>query len=297
VREGRPSSTARHNALFRALAAAETRAEPPLDDRLSKHFLTGTLAACRPVIATSFGRRAARSIIDRRWPGVRTSVVARTALIDRYVIETARGDLRQLVVLGAGYDTRPYRLAALHDCTVYEVDHPATQRAKRTVLLRHLDRPADHVRFVASDFEADRMTASLRRAGYRPDEPTLVLWEGVTNYLTERAVDRTMRWLATAASASVLVFTYVDADLFDHPELYAGVDRLHATLERVGEDLRFSKHPADLERWLADRGLRLRTDLGATDYRRLHYGHAADDMRGHEFYRVAVADVGASGSP
>ena len=280
--EGRASRTAEHNALFRAL---ETRRPGALfEDPLAERFLGPTLRA-----VARLGRPASR-VIDRRWPGVRSSVVARTRLIDDVVAGVAPV-VDQVVLLGAGFDTRSYRLPCLTERAVFEVDHPDTQRRKREVL-RRAGVPHDHVRFVATDFNLGELGGALATAGYDPAVPTLLLWEGVTNYLDAAAVDAGLRWCAGAAPGSALLLTYVDRQVLDHPDRYVGAKQLHSTLHRAGEALTFGMAPAAMPGYLAGVGLRLEWDLGAADYRLLAYGDAALRMRGHEFYRVALAHVG-----
>jgi methyltransferase (TIGR00027 family) len=219
-------------------------------------------------------------------------VVARTRLIDDVVDDLARSG-GQVVVLGAGFDSRPYRRRRLAGLPVFEVDHPDTQRRKRAVLTRTGTR-TDHVRFVPTDFNLQQLDGELAAAGHDPRTPSVLLWEGVTNYLDEAAVDAGLRWCAGAAPGSALVFTYVDREVLDHPERYVGADRLHSTLHRAGEALTFGMAPAAMGPYLEDRGLRREWDLGAADYRALAYGDdAARRMPGHEFYRVALARVPA----
>jgi O-methyltransferase involved in polyketide biosynthesis len=129
-------------------------------------------------------------------------------------------------------------------------------------------------------------------AGYRESARTFILWEGVTNYLTETAVDATLRWCARAAAGSVLLFTYVHRDVLIRPHVYIGTERLFASLERAGETFRFGIEPSQLPGFLAQRGLRLESDVGAAEYRERYFHDAAHTMRGHEFYRVALARVG-----
>ena len=124
-----------------------------VDDPLAAAFLGTPLWA-----VVRLGRPAA-AVIDRRWPGVRTSVVARTRLIDDVVAEQAPA-LGQVVVLGAGFDTRPYRLPALAGRPVFEVDHPDTQRRKRAVLDR-IGARVGGVRFVATDFNLRELDGAL----------------------------------------------------------------------------------------------------------------------------------------
>jgi methyltransferase (TIGR00027 family) len=292
MRPGRASRTAQHNALFRALEASLPPGARLVDDRLASAFLTWPLAALRPAIDLPGGSRAVCRIIDRRWPGVRTSVVARTRLIDD-TLEALRDDqLGQLVILGAGFDTRPYRLERLRSVPVFEVDHPDTQVAKRAALRRALPVVPENVSFVPSDFNLGTLAEAMAAAGYVPDTSTVFLWEGVTNYLSDHAVDATVRWCSrTARPGSLLLFTYVHADVLDHPDAFVGGRRLHATLEKVGEQFTFGMDPDAMGGYLAERGLDRRWDLGAADYRARYFGERSASMVGHEFYRVALAQV------
>jgi methyltransferase (TIGR00027 family) len=289
VRQGRASRTAEHNALFRALETS--RPGGLFADPLAASFLSPSLRAVALLAHVPPAGAAVCRTIDRRWPGVRTSVVARTRLIDGVVAERA-GGVGQVVVLGAGFDTRAHRLPALADRPVFEVDHPDTQRRKREVLRRR-GVAGGHVRFVATDLERDDLDASLATAGHDRAVPALLLWEGVTNYLDAVAVEAGLRWCAGAAPGSTLVFTYVDRAVLVDPGRYVGADRLVATLRRTGEDLTFGMAPDEVPARLAGLGLALERDLGAAEYRALVYGDAARRVRGHEFYRVAVAGVPA----
>jgi methyltransferase (TIGR00027 family) len=295
MRPGRASRTAEQNALFRALETTRPVGEPGGEDPLARHFLTWPLTLVGRLAAMPGLGRCVPALIDRRWPGVRASVVARTKLIDE-AIETAVGQgIEQLVILGAGFDSRAYRLSSLRALDVYEVDHPDTQAAKREVLRRRLSAAPPRVRFVPVDFTRQDLASAMRRAGYRPAARSFVLWEGVTNYLTEPAVDSTLRWCSSAAPpGSAVLFTYVHRDILTRPDAFIGARNLLASLEKAGERLTFGMEPAEMARYLADRGLILEMDVGAAEYRARYLGAGARDIRGHEFYRVALARVGQS---
>jgi methyltransferase (TIGR00027 family) len=306
VKDGRASATAQHNALFRAMESTASLQDQRELDPFARRFLTPPLRQVAAIARTSLGYRLITHVVDRRWPGVRTSVVARTSLIDgllEAILEptgdghegaaAATGGV-QVVLLGAGFDSRAHRLSCLRRVQVFEVDHPATQARKRYLLERVAGVRSD-VRYVASDFRLGRLGSALVAAGYDEDVRSVFLWEGVTNYLSEEAVDETLRWCASTAGATDLVFTYVDRTVLSEPDRYHGAARTLATSRRVGEEVTFGLPPEELGAYLADRGLALISDIGAADYRRTHYGAAADAIRGHEFYRVAHARMARVG--
>jgi methyltransferase (TIGR00027 family) len=291
MREGHASRTAEHNALFRALEMLLPESRRLCEDPLAQGFLTWPLQLV-PLVARLPGLHAfPRWFIDKRWPGARASVVARTRLIDDTIAASLGEGFAQFVLLGAGFDSRAYRMAGLRDVTVFEVDHPATQASKRARLARLLPAVPDNVRFVPSDFNEEGLASAMAAAGYRESARTFILWEGVTGYLTPAAVDATLHWCARASGGSRLLFTYLHRDVLTRPGAFVGRDRLFASLAKVGEKLTFGMEPSELPRFLADRGLVLESDLGATEYRARYYGDAARKIRGHEFYHVALARV------
>src|SRR5215475_753212 len=183
MREGRASRTAEQNALFRALESARPENKRLFDDPLARRFLTWPLTLVAWLGTAPGLQQLVPWYIDHRWPGVRTSVVARTRLIDDAIADACREQITQFVILGAGFDSRAYRLADLRTITVFEVDHPSTQAAKRRVLEDALPSPPKHVRFVACDFNQLSLETGMVEAGYRAFVRTFILWEGVTNYL------------------------------------------------------------------------------------------------------------------
>jgi methyltransferase (TIGR00027 family) len=299
MREGYASRTAEQNALFRALESLRSESERICDDPLARHFLTWPLTLVMRTAAIPGVATFVCSFIDRRWPGVRSSVVARTRLIDDVIAGALEKDIEQLVILGAGFDSRAYRMPRLRAIDVFEVDHPDTQAAKREVLRRLFHALPEHVRFVAIDFTRDDLTSAMGVAGYRDAARTFILWEGVTNYLTDAAVDATLRWCSRTPAGSLLLFTYVHRDVLTRPSAFAGTKNLFASLERAGERFTFGMEPSEVPQYLAARGLSLELDVGAAEYRARYFGADARRIHGHEFYRVALARVGghASGNP
>jgi methyltransferase (TIGR00027 family) len=291
VRSGRPSKTAEHNALFRAVEARRSGEDRIVEDLLAEDFLSWRFKLVTVPARWGFWRNAVTRFIDRRWPGVRPTVIARTRLIDATIAEIVDAT-PQVVILGAGLDTRAWRLPALDGAIVFEVDHPDTQRRKQALLRRrHLD--VARVRFIPTDFNLGRLEKAMTDAGFDRTLPTLFLWEGTTNYLEAVAVDATLRWCARAAAGSQLIFTYINDDVLVDPARYVGAERVFSTLRRADEPMTFGLAPADLAEYLAARGLQLVSDVGAASFRQQAYGAASRTMHGHEFYRVAHANIAA----
>lgn len=289
--EGRPSRTAEYMALFRALENSRPADARLFADPFARAFLGARL---RLVVALArvpgVGHLVCR-FIDRRWPGARTSAVARTRIIDDRVRAAISEGIEQIVLLGAGFDARPYRLRGCERLVVFEVDHPSTLAKKREIVGDVMGSAPSWVRFVPTDFNRDSAETALVAAGYDRNRPTLFIWEGVTHYLTEAAVDRTLRWCSQAVPPSQMVFTYIHRAVLDDPTTFFGTVRLFATLEAAGERWTFGLNPTRLADFLTERGYRLDEDVGAEEYRRRCFGASSATMRGYEFYRIAVAHV------
>jgi methyltransferase (TIGR00027 family) len=122
---------------------------------------------------------------------------------------TQRG-ISQYVILGAGYDSFAYcRRQPPFAPRVFEIDHPDTQRAKQARLRElSVDIPAD-VTFVAVDFEQQSISEALRGSGYQIGEPAFFSWLGVTWYLSNEAIEKTLGDIAgVAADGSEIVLDY-----------------------------------------------------------------------------------------
>ncbi len=104
-------------------------------------------------------------------------------------------------------------------------------------------------------------------------------------------MDETLRWCASAEGGSTLLFTYIHRQVLDSPGEFEGGEKLFNTLQAAGERWTFGLDPSSLRIFLAERGLLLDEDVGASEYRARYFGPSARRMRGYEFYRIAVARV------
>jgi methyltransferase (TIGR00027 family) len=136
------------------------------------------------------------------------------AMRSRFAEDSARRAIekgvRQILVMGAGFETFAYRLEPAGDMRVFELDHPATQAEKRRRLTEARIAEPRHVSYVAHDFEHGSMTGALEAAGFDPSKRTFVLWLGVTPYLTEEAVFATLSELARLPGGAEVVFDYAN---------------------------------------------------------------------------------------
>lgn len=206
MRKGKGSRTAQFVAYNRALGNLSPTVNgfsDPVAERLLSSNWTKRL--------TKSKRRLAHSPAKAAYPfwfrGMGVFNQYRTVVLDAAV--TSALPFEQMIILGARFDSRAWRLPTLRDTIVFEVDHPDTQ-ALKTAATTDLPVLAKEIRFVPVDFRRDELRTALHRAGHDPSLKTLWLWEGVTMYLTPDEVTRTLGSAeAVSAGASMLVLTYM----------------------------------------------------------------------------------------
>jgi methyltransferase (TIGR00027 family) len=210
------SHTAKIAAAYRARASE--RPDPVCQDSWARH-LVGDGEESRTLLG----------IGDAAVPEIELAIALRTAWLDD-ALRAWTGS--QVVLLGAGLDTRAARLAR-PGVRFFEVDFPSTQAYKCRLLDRLPSYPRHAATMVPCDFEYDDFVTALECSGFRREHATLVLWEGVTAYLTEAAVRATMRRITTTLGPqSRLMFDYLGSP----PARDDGFARV---AEDVGEPFRF----------------------------------------------------------
>lgn len=250
------------------IAAAEQYTPPRqrlVDDGLAVRFLPlgvqSIVRACRwrPV------RNLLVRMTDRSAPGIWGSMLCRKRYADDAVTEALAAGLGQVVFLGAGLDTRAYRLVAPAGAVAFELDQRANTEFKLRRLRALYGRVPERVRVVPVDFEVDDLAAVLAAAGFDGSRPALFVWEAVTQYLTEEAVRATFTFLARAAAGSLLVFTYVRADFLNGTNAY-GAARLRERMTGKYDVWKWGVAPQDVAALLGEYGWREREQVGPEEY-------------------------------
>lgn len=197
-------------------------------------------------------------------------VALRTLRLDDLVKKAVDEGATQVLLLGAGLDVRAYRLPELRDTTVFEVDHPDTQRVKKR---RLGDRAplAKEVRYVAVDFERQDLAEELTKAGFSSTEKAAVVWEGVTMYLYPEARRATLAVLGKLlAQGSMVGISYGRPSIVDTP-----LKRLQAApVAWLGEPLRGLVDTAVLEGEVRDAGFQVYEDDDARGWAARYLGRS-----------------------
>lgn len=295
--ESQPSASAVNVARCRAVAAHEPREEIRGPDYLAEIFLADDVQEAEAA-RRSLQDPAMHAMIAKKLtafsPGTYEYFMARTAYMDGVVEQALRDHIPQIVFLGAGYDTRPYRFSHLIQKTrIFELDSPATQQRKRALLERaHVAIPPQ-LTFLALDFTRDNMTDRLFEAGFAR-EKTLFIWEGVSYYLSPQAVDDMLAFVKHHSPAgSLICFDYMIPVSDMENRFGANQARTAMQTTYTAEPIQFDLAEKQVVPFLAERGFQVIEHLTAEDMQRryltLHNGLLAGQVL--DLFRLVQAEV------
>ncbi len=216
-----------------------------------------------------FVERAFNALAEWRSPGITGFVVARCRYIDDYLDECLQKGIAQVVILGAGLDSRAYRFDELKgQAKVLEVDQPATQSAKIARLKKIFHQLPPYVTYVPIDFNEETLE-KLAEYGYDRSLQTLFIWEGVAAYLRPDAVDATLAWVCSnSAPGSSIIFDYIYPSAFSSEHVRTEVKLSQLTRRITGEPLVFGIEMDQIVDFMTQRGFTSVANAGAEDFRK-----------------------------
>ncbi|MBO0790902.1 MAG: class I SAM-dependent methyltransferase [Ktedonobacteraceae bacterium] len=236
-------------------------------------------------------RNLAIQQMDAITPGIYGVQISRTCFIDDAVRDALSRGIEQVVILGAGLDTRPYRLAGMEHARVFEVDLPSVQEAKKRKLYKHFGQLPQQVTFLPIDFDTQSLEAVFSGTSFDPARPAIFVWEGVTQYLSEEAVRRTLAFVGTSAPGSIIVFTYVLQSFVQRHSDIPGAEKMMDMVAKRGAPWLFGLEPSGVASYLAPFHLRLTADVGSAEHQARYFKPMSRELVVSEVERVAQAIV------
>ncbi len=204
MQKEKPSLSAAGVAGFRAIEAEKPDSDRIVYDPYAHIFTPGGLGwpISRWIIKSG--------LYERMAPGANAYILLRERYIDDFLKGELGPGLKQVVILGAGYDTRAYRIPGIEKTRVFEVDERATQNRKKELLVKVVNPVPTFVSFVPVNFNTESLGAALHGAGYDENAKTAFIWQGVTYFLTSEGVDKTLAFIAgKSGEGSTVVFDYM----------------------------------------------------------------------------------------
>lgn len=278
-----------------AYGAASVRAMeifvPPSQRLFEDEIVLALLPALPRFLLHRAAMRAAfTTLFEASAPGIQGALLCRTRRIDDAIGDGVRRGLSAVVLLGAGRDTRPYRLPVLAGSNVLEIDLPQVQGFKKGRLSRLRMLPPN-VHFVSTDFDSDELDNVLARGGLSTSEPAIFVWEGVSQYLKPDSVDSVLRTIANRPSGTELIFTYLLEEAITGAIRLGRSEAFRKSAKRRPEPWYFGIDPPQLKAFLDARGLTLRDDFGAQEHQADYLRPLKRRLEVSEIERVAIATV------
>jgi methyltransferase (TIGR00027 family) len=277
-------------AFLRALAVTDASLATPCSDTHARHFLGSKNRGLLDWLPHS----VLKALVGRIAPGSYDFTIARTRHFDEALLAGLRRGIDQVVILGAGYDSRALRFEReLAGIQVFELDHPGTQARKIELLNKAADPLPRNLKLIAIDFARQSFADVLAANGFRADRKTLFLWEGVSYYLPEAAISDVLTFVSRCARGSSIIFDYATATFVAGDTGTHGGRQVARWLKKIGEPFLFGLDPAKSAAFLAHCGLQVLSHLGPADLERLYLARVGGGSCGKALGHVCIIE-GAS---
>jgi len=211
--------------------------------------------------------------MERDLPGLSNSILARVRYFDDFTSKSIKEGVEQLVIIGAGYDTRAYRIEGLiGKVKVFELDHPYTQSFKTEKVEEIFGSIPDHVAYVPIDFESENLGQKLFDYGYDPSKMTLFILEGLIMYIPPEAVDETLKFIVkNSGQNSAIIFDFYPESVVDGTCPLEVGQNIRKFLMELGEPLQFGIEEGIVEKFLSERGFSQIQGVTSTNCKRTYF--------------------------
>ena len=209
--------------------------------------------------------------------------LARAAYAEKVVLNELKLGTQQYVILGAGLDTFAWRYPNLTDVTIFEIDHPSTQKFKLERLQQSGYELPSHLKLVAMDFTKELSLDKLIDAGFDPSKKTVFSLLGVTYYLTAIEFQQMLHvFFKDLPQGSSIVFDFADEHLFTKPGIFNRVQNMVQMAQAAGEPMKFATSISDLEKLLSKEQLLIYEHLSPQDIQNQFFANRHDDLQAFE---------------
>ena len=209
-----------------------------------------------------------RKFFTNKFPsGMYEYVIARTKFIDSIFQHAISNEFDQILIFGAGFDSRGIRFADLNKKTnIFELDAPVTQEAKISQLKKRRIEINPNITFISIDFNKDSLEDKLIASGFSKNKRSLFILEGLTMYLDPEATDSTFNVINQfAGTGSKVIFDYVYSSVLRGENLYYGESEVLNQVKNANEPWSFGIEKGEIESFLKDKNLKLICNLNSHD--------------------------------
>ncbi|QJX61189.1 class I SAM-dependent methyltransferase [Niallia circulans] len=209
--------------------------------------------------------------------------LARAAYAENVVRNECQHGAEQYVIMGAGLDTFAWRHDTLPNVTVFEVDHPSTQKFKIERLEQAGYEIPSHLKFVAMDFTKELSLEKLAAAGLDLSKKTVFSLLGVSYYLTKDVLQQLLHaFFKDLSKGSSIIFDFADEGLFTEPGIFNRVQNMVQMAQAAGEPMKFAASLAELEDLLANEQLLIYEHLSPQEIQQQFFSDRDDNLQAFE---------------
>jgi methyltransferase (TIGR00027 family) len=230
------------------------------DDPIIRHVLPGFVVL---LTKPKFIRNGMIKLFDKWTQGVYGWLVCRTRYMDDQTQTLVNKGVHQILILGAGLDTRAYRIKGIEKTSLFEVDLASVQEYKKKKIKRALGGIPAHVKYAPIDFNLQTIGETLQKNQFDFSKPVFIIWEGVTQYITKEAVEKVFEFFSELATGSYIVFSYVLESVINKKSEIPGANKLVKLTEKTNAPWLFGIESIDIIPWLEKYKLSLIEDIGA----------------------------------
>jgi methyltransferase (TIGR00027 family) len=294
MKAGRPSDTAEAMAAARAFGSHIYHREHILDDPYAERFLGTRFSTLYRVV-----RRVdveplnlgLASLYDRMLPGSIGWVLTRHRYFDDAIDEAVQKGAKQVIFVGAGYDSRAFRQKALSDAKIFEIDHPDTQARKKKIVQQIFGELPKNVSYLPLDATRGDLR-QLPEHGFDRHTKAVFVVEGFLWYMPPDIARAILAAIVEiAAPGSQVIFDYILPSVVDGTCHLEGAQAHRKYCARRGEPILFGIEPGELASYLRGIGLRLVDDIGHDGLKARYTAGSRRDIKVYPFLRIARADV------
>ncbi|HEY5461808.1 MAG TPA: SAM-dependent methyltransferase [Hanamia sp.] len=256
------------------------------EDNLLQHLLPRSVVIFTRV---KFIRTWMINLFDKKTKGILGGLICRTKYIDEITTSFINGDIQQILILGSGMDTRPYRLEGIKQLKVFEVDMASVQDFKIKKIKKYFGALHSNVNYIPIDFNSQTLSEVLKLHQFEFSKPAFIIWEGVTQYITKDAVEKTLDFISATAPGSHLVFTYILESVIMKQSSIPGANELMKYFEKKNAAWQFGIEPVKLGELLEKYHLQLFSDIDSDYYQEKYLQPMGRELDTTKMERVAFA--------
>lgn len=275
--ETKSSRTAEMTCVSRAASYFEKNKCYKSNDYIAPKLLPGFMI---PFVKMSVVRNIYKKVGSPK--GIFEYIIARTKFIDSVFIENLEAGFQQIVIFGAGFDSRGIRfISSYPDASIFELDVPTTQNAKLTQLEKRNISIPKNINFIAINFNKESFIDKLVQSGFEKNKKTLFLLEGILMYLDSDSVKETFQMISdNTIKGSEIIFDFVYSSVLKQEHRYYGEKDIAKYVQNTGEGWTFGIGEEELELFLEEYSLKLKDRIDSKALEDLFFKNANGELQG-----------------